>query len=180
MKSEIVTTSINDLIEIHSQPFTDTRGFFLNAFREQESTFQKSWGGRSISQVNISHTKDVGVVRGLHYQKEPHSEAKLVRCLKGRVWDVAVDLRHQSPTYGQWHAIELSYELGNALLIPEGFAHGFQVLQPCSELLYLHSSHWVKESETGIRFNNPSLAINWPLPAEGISDRDLSLPFLAI
>ena len=138
-----------------------------------------SWGDRGIAQVNLSRTEAVGTIRGLHLQAEPHSEAKLVRCLRGRVWDVAVDLRQDSATYGQWHAVELSPDQGNALLIPEGCAHGFQVLEPGSELLYLHSGAWEPEAETGVRWDDPTLAIAWPLPAGGLSERDCSLPRLS-
>ena len=102
-----------------------------------------------------------------------------MRCLRGRVWDVAVDLRPKSSTYGHWHAVELSPVRANALLIPEGCAHGFQVLEPGSELLYLHSGPWVAEAETGVRFDDPQLAIPWPLPPQGLSERDLALPMLA-
>ena len=120
----------------------------------------------------------MGTIRGLHLQAHPHSEAKLIRCLRGRVWDVAVDLRQDSDAYGKWHAVELSPEQGNALLIPEGCAHGFQVLQPGSELLYLHSGAWVPEVETGVRWDDQQLAIAWPLPPIGLSERDRSLPSL--
>ena len=113
-------------------------------------------------------------------QAPPHSEAKRVRCLRGRVWDVAVDLRPGSPTWGQWHAVELSPGAANALLIPEGCAHGFQVLEPGSELLYLHSGAWVPEAEPGVRFDASQLAIGWPLPPQGLSERDLALPLLEL
>jgi dTDP-4-dehydrorhamnose 3,5-epimerase len=128
--------------------------------------------------VNLSRTEEVGTIRGLHLQAPPHSEAKLVRCLRGRVWDVAVDLRPGSATRGRWHAVELSPDRGNALLIPEGCAHGFQVLEAGSELLYLHSGAWVPEAETGVRFDDPQLAIPWPLPPLGLSGRDQALPLL--
>ena len=108
----------------------------------------------------------------------PHSEAKLVRCLHGRVWDLAIDLRPSSPTHGQWHAVDLSPGAANALLIPEGCAHGYQVLEPGSELLYLHSGVWMPEAETGVRFDDPQLSIPWPLPPLGLSERDLALPLL--
>ena len=98
----------------------------------------------------------------------------------GLGWDVAVDLRPGSPTWGQWHAVELSPGAANALLIPEGCAHGFQVLEPGSELLYLHSGAWVPEAETGVRFDDPQLAISWPLPPQGLSERDLALPLLEL
>ena len=138
-----------------------------------------SWGTRGIAQVNLSRSESVGTIRGLHLQALPHSEAKLVRCLKGRVWDVAVDLRTNSATRGQWHAVELTPERSNALLLPEGCAHGFQVLESGSELLYLHSGIWVPEAESGVRWDDPQLAITWPLPPKGLSDRDCSLPWLS-
>lgn len=179
MPAELHSTPINGLFELVSQPFEDARGAFLNAFRAQEQTFKGSWGDRGIAQVNLSRNEVVGTIRGLHLQAEPYSESKLVRCLKGRVWDVAVDIRPDSATYGKWHALELTPERGNALLIPEGCAHGFQVLQPGSELLYLHSGCWVREAETGVCFDDPQLAIPWPLPPTELSDRDLRLPFLS-
>ena len=179
MAAELFSTPLEGVWELHSQNFQDHRGAFLNAFRLQEPVFQQVWGERPIAQVNISRTESVGTVRGLHLQAPPHAEAKLVRALRGRVWDVAVDLRESSSTFGRWHAVELSPEQGNALLIPEGCAHGFQVLEPGSELLYLHSSAWVPEAETGVRWDDPTLAIAWPLPVAGLSDRDRNLPFFS-
>ena len=178
MPTEAHSTPIHGVLELVGQPFADHRGAFLNGFRAQEPAFAQAWGARSIAQVNLSCTDLVGTVRGLHLQAPPHSEAKLVRCLRGRVWDVALDLRPGSLSWGQWHAVELSPVAANALLIPEGCAHGFQVLEPGSELLYLHSGAWVPEAETGVRFDDPALAIAWPLPPQGLSDRDLVLPLL--
>lgn len=178
MPTEAHATPIAGVLELVGQTFSDHRGAFLNAFRAQEPPFTRAWGHRSIAQVNLSRTEAVGAVRGLHLQAAPHSEAKLVRCLQGRVWDVAVDLRPGSPTYGQWHGVELSPGTGKALLIPEGCAHGFQVLEPGSELLYLHSGGWVPEAETGVRYNDPRLAIRWPLAPLGLSARDMALPLL--
>ena len=171
-------TPIEGVLELRSQPFSDHRGAFLNAFRAAEPAFQEAWAGRSIAQVNLSRSEAVGTIRGLHLQASPHSEAKLVRCLRGLVWDVAVDLRPGSASWGRWHAVELSPGRGNALLIPEGCAHGFQVLAASSELLYLHSGAWVPEAETGVRFDDPQLAIQWPLLPLGLSGRDLALPLL--
>ena len=178
MTSEANPTSIAGLLELVGQHFADHRGAFLNAFRAQEPAFMGSWGDRGIAQVNLSRTEAVGAIRGLHLQAAPHSEAKLVRCLRGRVWDVAVDLRPDSATYCYWHAVELCPERANALLVPEGCAHGFQVLEPCSELLYLHSGSWVPEAETGVRFDDPQLSIPWPLQPRCLSERDLALPLL--
>jgi dTDP-4-dehydrorhamnose 3,5-epimerase len=178
MPTESRYTPIAGVLELVGQPFSDHRGAFLNAFRAQEPAFAQAWGDRAISQMNLSRTEAVGAVRGLHFQAPPHSEAKLVRCLRGRVWDVAVDLRPDSPTCGHYYAVQLSPGAANALLIPEGCAHGFQVLEPGSELLYLHSGAWVPEAETGVRFDDPQLAISWPLPPLGMSERDLTLPLL--
>ena len=179
MSAELHQTPIHGVFELSSQPFIDSRGFFLNAFRAHEEAFIASWADRGIAQVNLSRSETVGTIRGLHLQAPPHSEAKLVRCLKGRVWDVAVDLRGDSPTFGRWHAIELTPESGNALLVPEGCAHGFQVMDPGSELLYLHSGAWVSGVEKGVRWDDPDLAICWPLPLGNLSERDLSLPLLS-
>ena len=178
MPADLRRTLIMGVFELLSKPFADHRGAFLNAFRAQELSFLGSWGDRGIAQVNLSRTETEGTIRGLHMQVALHSEAKLVRCLRGRVWDVAVDLRHDSSTYGLWHGVELSPDQGNALLIPEGCAHGFQVLEPGSELLYLHSGAWETEAETGVRWDDPQLAIAWPLPVAHLSDRDRHLPFL--
>ena len=178
MTDKLQVTPINGILELFSEPFYDERGMFLNAFRDSDNLFIRAWGTRKVSQVNLSRSNVVGTVRGLHLQISPHSEAKLVRCLRGCVWDVAVDLRPDSPTFDHWHAVELSPKKANAFLIPEGCAHGFQVLEPGSELLYLHSGAWVPEAETGVRFDDPQLAIPWPLPPRGLSERDLSLPLL--
>lgn len=178
MGTKAYQTSIHGVWDLFGQPFLDERGSFLNVFRMNECGFEESWGQRPIFQVNKSLTMHVGTVRGLHLQAPPHSEAKLVRCLRGRVWDIAVDVRIGSPTWGQWHVLELSPNLNNALLIPEGCAHGFQVLEPNSELLYLHSGAWVSESETGVNYGDPLLQIPWPLPVFGMSKRDQALPNL--
>ena len=122
MPAELLPTPINGVFELRSHSFVDSRGAFLNAFRAHEKEFLAAWGARGIAQVNLSRTESVGTIRGLHLQGKPHSEAKLVRCLKGNVWDVAVDLRPDSTTYGKRHAVQLSPELGNALLIG-GCAH---------------------------------------------------------
>lgn len=174
--ARICNTPISGMYEIVSRPFIDQRGGFLNVYRSQEDAFSYVWKDRNINQVNISRTEAVGTVRGLHFQAEPYSEAKLVSCIRGRVWDVGVDVRPNSSTYGHWHGIELSPSASNSLLIPEGCAHGFQVLESGSELLYLHSGPWVASAETGIIFNDLTLAVAWPLPPIGLSDRDLNLP----
>lgn len=178
MNTRVNLTPIDGVCEIVSHPARDLRGSFLNAYPAEDSAFVNLWGSRRIAQVNLSQTQLVGTVRGLHLQAAPYSEAKLVRCIRGRIWDVAVDLRPSSPMWGQWFATELSPDMSNALFIPEGCAHGFQVLEPGSEILYLHSETWKPEAETGIRFDDPELAISWPLSPQGLSERDLALPLL--
>jgi dTDP-4-dehydrorhamnose 3,5-epimerase len=171
-------TPTSGVFELLAHSSSDARGSFFNVYRSHDEAFQLSWGQRNISQVNISRTEVVGTIRGLHMQADPHSEAKLVRCVRGRVWDVVVDLRANSPTYLKWHAVELTSDIGNAIIVPEGCAHGFQVLEPASELLYLHSGKWIPEAETGVRWDDPQLAITWPLPLNGLSERDHTLPLL--
>ena len=178
MAVELRATPLAGVLELWSTPWRDARGAFLNAFRAADPVFLAAWGHRPIGQVNLSLTQRVGSLRGLHLQGPPHEEAKLVRCLRGRVWDVAVDLRVGSATYRRWHALELSPDQANALLIPEGCAHGFQVLEPGSELLYLHSGPWRPEAETGVRWDDPALAVAWPLPVGELSARDRALPLL--
>ena len=178
MDFEINSLSISGSYEITCPLFLDHRGAFTNVFRLNELFLVQAWGNRTIAQVNFSFTEIPGTIRGLHLQQSPHTEAKIVRCLRGRVWDVIVDLRAESSTYGCWVGVELCCAKANAVLVPEGCAHGFQVLAPCSELIYLHSGHWVPEAETGIRFNDPQLGVEWPLPPTGLSERDMALPLL--
>ena len=180
MTTEFCSTPIAGVLELVGKPFTDDRGIFLNVFRSNEPAFAEAWGDRSITQVNFSRTDSVGSVRGIHLQATPHSEAKLVRCLRGRVWDVAVDLRLDSITYGKWHAVELSSDQSNCLIIPEGCGHGYQVLEPNSELLYLHSGEWVPNAETGIKFDDPHLCIPWPLAPINLNKRDMAHPLLEL
>jgi dTDP-4-dehydrorhamnose 3,5-epimerase len=131
-----------------------------------------------VAQINHTHTRLRGTVRGLHYQRAPHAEAKLVSCLRGEVWDLALDLRPTSPTYLQWHAQRLSLDNGLALLIPPGCAHGFQALSDDVELLYCHSAAHEPAAEAGLHPLDPRLAIAWPLPVIGLSARDAGQPLM--
>jgi dTDP-4-dehydrorhamnose 3,5-epimerase len=169
-------TPMADLVVAESKSFKDERGAFARLFCEQE--LSSVIGQRKIVQINHSRTAAVGAVRGLHFQHAPHAEMKLVRCLKGKVWDVAVDLRPQSPSYKRWYAQELSPQNEHMMVIPEGFAHGFQVLEAGSELLYLHTSFYKPESEGGVRHDDPELGIAWPLPVTDISARDSSHAYI--
>ena len=129
-------------------------------------------------QMNHSFTAERATIRGMHYQNAPFSEIKLVRCIRGRVFDVVIDLRRNSSTFLNWFGLELSPDIGNMLFIPKGFAHGFQALDSDCELLYHHSAYYEPRAETGIRFDDPCININWPLPVGLISERDLSHPLL--
>jgi dTDP-4-dehydrorhamnose 3,5-epimerase len=169
---KINQTTLPGVLVIESMPLIDNRGFFSRLYCEKEfGTFLEK---RQIVQVNHSCTRTVGAVRGMHYQVPPHAEMKFVRCLKGRVWDVVVDLREHSPTFLQWHAQEISPQNSRMLIIPEGCAHGFQVLELNSEILYLHTNFYAPEYEAGIPYNDPTLNITWPIPITDISARDIS------
>jgi dTDP-4-dehydrorhamnose 3,5-epimerase len=169
---KILTTPISDLLMAQSQTHKDERGAFARLFCEQE--LSSVLGARKIVQINHSCTNAVGAIRGLHFQRAPHAEMKLVRCIKGKVWDVAVDLRPQSASYKRWYAQELSPQNAYLMVIPEGFAHGFQVLEAGSELLYLHTAFYNPDAEGGVRHDDPELSIAWPLPVTDISNRDAS------
>lgn len=133
---------------------------------------------KPIDQINHSITRGKGSVRGLHFQYPPHAETKIVSCLRGKVFDVAVDLRAGSPTFLRWHGVELSPEGCNAFFIPEGFAHGFQALEDDSELLYLHTEAYDQAAEGALNAEDPKLGISWPLAVTGLSDRDRAHPHL--
>lgn len=173
---KILETPIADLKVVQSVRHLDARGAFTRVFCAQE--LQPVLGDRQVAQINHSRTSRAGAVRGMHFQHPPHAEMKMVRCLRGRVFDVAVDLRAGSPTFLQWYAKELAQDDAQMLVIPEGFAHGFQALEPDSELLYLHTAFYHPPSEGGVRYDDPRLAIAWPSPPQDLSPRDLSHPLL--
>ena len=169
-------TSIQGVYLAETFPSKDRRGLFYRAFCEHELALILQ--GRRICQINISQTAAVGAIRGLHYQNPPHAEMKLIRCLRGRVWDVALDLRQGSATLLKWHSEELSAENARMMIIPEGCAHGFQVLEPDSEMLYLHTAPYDPSSEGSVRYDDPAVSITWPLAATDISQRDVVHRFL--
>jgi len=171
------STSLAGVFVAENAPFRDARGAFQRLFCDE--ALEAVLGERRVRQINHSRTTQVGAIRGLHFQYPPHAEMKLVRCLRGRVWDVAVDLRRNSPTFLHWHAVELSPENGRMFVVPEGCAHGFQVLEADSELLYLHTAPYQPGSEGGVAFDEPRLAIAWPLPALDLSERDRNHPRLS-
>ena len=152
----------------------DQRGFLSRLFCMDE-LMAAGWR-KPVAQINHTMTKHRGTVRGLHFQRAPHAEMKLVSCIRGAVLDVAVDVRASSPTYLRWHGEELSAENGRALLIPEGFAHGFQSLTEDAELLYLHSEVYRPAAEAGLHPADSTLAISWPLTITALSERDSMHP----
>jgi dTDP-4-dehydrorhamnose 3,5-epimerase len=152
------------------QQLGDSRGFLSRLFCAEELA-AVGWR-KPIAQINHTHTAMRGTVRGMHLQHPPHAEMKLVSCIRGKVWDVALDVRAESPTFLQWHAQCLSSDNGRALLIPEGFAHGFQALTADAELLYCHSAAYNANAEVGLNPHDARLGINWPLPVNELSARD--------
>lgn len=161
-----------------AEPFIDDRGTFANVFRLDQAPYNLFWSGRTVSQVNICSNKAKGTIRGLHFQGYPHADAKIIRCIAGHIWDVIVDLREEASTYGIWYSYDLSSSNNQALFVPEGFAHGYQVLQENSQIMYIHSAPWEPSAERGVRYNDPLLSISWPLTPTLVSKRDQSLPLL--
>jgi dTDP-4-dehydrorhamnose 3,5-epimerase len=172
-----ILTPIQDLLVFEPRVFEDNRGYFFEAYNAQVFTA----GGIDIQFVQDNQSKSsFGVIRGLHYQQDPYAQTKLVRVLDGRILDVAIDIRKGSPYFGKSFTIELSAENKKQLLIPAGFAHGFSVLSETAVVLYKCDRFYNKESEGGIRFDDPSLGIDWGIPKgkEVVSEKDLQLPFL--
>lgn len=172
----IQPTRIQDLKVITRQRLGDHRGFLSRLFCADELN-QAGWT-KPIAQINHTYTAVQGTVRGLHFQYPPYAEIKLVSCIKGEIFDVAVDLRQGSPTFLQWHAEVLSQDNNKALLIPEGFAHGFQALTDNVEMLYCHSEAYNQTVEAGLNPRDPILDIKWPIQISELSDRDSKHPML--
>jgi dTDP-4-dehydrorhamnose 3,5-epimerase len=172
---EIVETPIKDLIIVRPDVFADSRGYFTELYNENR---YRAYGiDNNFVQDNLSRSS-YGVVRGLHLQKGESAQAKLVKVIVGKVWDVAVDLRQGSSTYGKWFGVELSDENHLQFLIPRGFAHGFSVLSPTAIFSYKCDNLYDKQAEGGIIYNDPTLAIDWKVPVSEmiVSDKDLLLP----
>lgn len=164
------------LKRIERQRLGDSRGFLTRLFCADELA-TAGWH-KPIAQINHTYTAQRGTVRGMHYQTPPHAEMKLVSCIRGEVWDVALDLRMDSPTYLQWHAEVLSADNNRALLIPESFAHGFQALTDDVELIYLHSAAYNAAVEAGLNAKDSTLNVAWPLAITELSVRDQNHPLL--
>lgn len=162
--------AIAGVFEVRLEPRTDERGFFMRAYDEE--TFRRSGLHRRWVQENHSRSERAGVIRGLHFQLPPHAEAKLVRCVRGAVMDVFVDLRRGSRTFGKWGSVELSEDRHNMIFIPRGLAHGFCTLADGSEVLYKVDNAYAPEHERGLLWNDPDLAIPWPAAQPIISAKD--------
>lgn len=161
---------------IELQPFTDERGWFARFYCKDE--FKQIGHEKEWVQLNHSTTYKEGSIRGMHFQKPPHSEIKMVRCIAGAVFDVIVDLRENSATFLKWFGAELSAKNKKMLYIPEGFAHGFQCLTGNCELIYHHTESYVPAAEAGIKYDDPKINIEWPLPVTTISQRDAAHTYL--
>ena len=170
----VAPTPLPGVVEIDRKIIGDHRGYFTRFFCADE--LAAAGFNSPVAHMNHSYSAKRGTVRGLHFQYPPHAEIKLVSCVRGRVWDVAVDLRAGSPTFLQWHAVELSAERHNSLLVPKGFAHGFQTLEDDCELLYLTSTPYAQAAEDGINPTDSRLNIAWPLNITECSDRDRNHP----
>lgn len=172
-----IKTDIPDLLIYEPKIFEDNRGYFFESYNAK--TFETE--GITIKFVQDNQSKSCyGVLRGLHYQLDPHAQTKLVRVLRGNIWDIAVDIRHGSPTYGKYAGCELSAENKRQFLIPQGFAHGFVVLSETAEVMYKCDEFYNKESEGGIIYNDPEINIKWPIAEKDmiLSDKDLKNPLL--
>jgi dTDP-4-dehydrorhamnose 3,5-epimerase len=167
---DIINTALPDLMVVKRQQLGDSRGAFSRLFCTEE--LRAAGWNAPIAQINQTITTKRGTVRGMHFQHSPHAEMKLVMCLRGIIWDVAVDLRAGSPNYLQWHAEELSAVNNRAMLIPQGFAHGFQTLSEDCELLYLHSAAYAPHAEAGLNPEDGMLAISWPIGISEVSKKD--------
>lgn len=172
---KIINTPLSGAAEIECAPHRDDRGWFTRYFCQEELLDINS--GREIVQINSSFTKTAGTVRGLHRQKFPYEEDKIVRCVAGKIFDVMLDNRQNSSTYGQWHSVTLDAEVMNMVYIPKGFAHGFQTLTSDCQVLYLHTQFHCPEAESGFHYLSPELAIPWPLEVTDLSERDKKLQY---
>ncbi len=169
--------AIDDVLRIDLDRIEDDRGFFARAFCAEEFRSRKLF--YEIAQINTSYSRHRGSIRGVHFQRTPAAEAKVVRVVRGAIFDVAVDLRAGSQTFGRWVAQELSAENRTALYIPEGFGHGFQTLTDDVEMTYIHSVPFSPEFSGGVRYDDPEIGIDWPLSTTVISPKDQDLPTLA-
>ena len=170
-----VETPIPGAVVVELERHEDERGFFARVWDPDELAAAGLTPG--LAQVSISRSTRKGTLRGMHFQVAPHEEAKLVRCVRGAIFDVVLDLRRDSPTYLGWHGVRLDEDNAKALYVPEGCAHGFQTLVDDSDVLYLLSTPYVPEASSGVRWNDPAFGIEWPdVPERTIGERDRAWP----
>lgn len=174
-KLNILSTEIKDLYIIEPNTFTDERGSFTRLYCQQEL---ETITNITIKQINHSLTKEKGTVRGMHFQYEPNAEVKMLKCIKGAVFDVVVDIRKDSPTFLKTYSVELTQENQKMIFIPKGFAHGFQTLEDDTHLLYFHSEVYIPSNEGAVNVSDPLLNIQWPLDIKNLSKRDQEHTFL--
>lgn len=174
---KIFQTPLQNAFILEPEPFVDERGRFFRIFCQQE--LKKIGHEKPIVQINHSLTRKKGALRGMHFQHPPKAEIKIVKCLRGSVFDVLIDLRRNSSTFLQWYGETISSENMKMMYIPEGFAHGFQTLEDDSELLYFHTEFYSPEHEEGVRYNDPMINISWVLEVTDISPRDQRHPLLS-
>lgn len=165
---------LRDAFLVELEKRGDDRGFFARLWCQNE--FEEHGLVPVIAQANISNTKIKGTIRGLHFQVEPHAETKYVRCVKGALFDVIIDIQPDSPTFMKSYSVILTADNYKMLYVPKGFAHGFQSLEPDTEMTYLVSEFYAPQAEGGIRYNDPAFKIQWPLPVSEISDKDRNWP----
>lgn len=171
---QFIQTPLAGAYLIKPEAISDNRGFFARSFCEKE--FAAHGLSTTSVQCNISYNKKCGTLRGMHFQRKPNAEAKLVRCTSGAIYDVIIDLRENSPTFSRWVGYELTSSNHNAMYIPEGFAHGFQTLMDDSEVFYQMFNFFVHESAGGVRWDDPAFKIEWPIKNFVMSDKDCSYP----
>jgi dTDP-4-dehydrorhamnose 3,5-epimerase len=173
---EFFFTHLSGLTVIQCDPIEDNRGFLCRIYCAEE--FFIAGLHKPIAQINQTLTRKRGAVRGLHFQYPPHAETKVISCLEGEIFDVAVDIRQGSPTFLQWHAEILSAANFKSLLIPEGFAHGFQTLTEECRVIYLHTASYTPDVEGGLNVRDTRLSITWPLQITEVSNKDLLCPYI--
>ncbi|MFA5627943.1 MAG: dTDP-4-dehydrorhamnose 3,5-epimerase [Thiohalomonadaceae bacterium] len=173
---DFISTPLTGLMLVQRKTIEDHRGFLSRFYCNDE--FRAAGITKPIAQINHTFTRKKGAVRGLHFQLPPHAESKLVSCLQGEIFDVAVDLRRGSPTFLQWHGEILSAANRKSLLIPEGYAHGFQTLSEDCELIYLHTAAHHPDAQGALNVTDPRLGIAWPMPIDDLSERDRNHPFI--
>lgn len=175
---KIVETPLKDSFLVYLERIEDFRGFFARAYCYKE--LGKRGINKKIVQINTSYSYKKGTLRGLHYQVDPHGETKIMRCIQGAIFDVIIDLRPESETFCQWYGVKLSAYNRNMLIVPEGFAHGYQTLIDDTEVIYPTTAFYSPEHERGIRWDDPFFNIKWPVSDPIISDKDKSFPDFSI